>query len=88
MHWHWWTCALVVVALGVVDRLLLWLEDHDWIYYRTRRPSLTSVATALFHLQAIVEHEKQHIVDEQRKIQDDRAEEDDIPPPPLELPKA
>lgn len=88
MNWHWWQWALVVAALGCVDRLLLWAEDHDWIYYRRHKPSRTSMATALFQLQSIVQPEKQHVVDEERKIQDDREEEDDIPPPPLDLPKA
>ena len=88
MHWHGWQWALVVVALGLVDRLLLWAEDRDWIYYRTRKASLTSVASALFQLQAIAQPEKQHIVDQQRKIHEESADEDDSPPPPIDdLPK-
>jgi hypothetical protein len=88
MYWHWWKWALVVVALGIVDRLLLWAEDNDWIYYRKRKANWTSMATSLFQLQSIVQPEKQHIVDQQRKIHEEKEDEDDIPPPPLdELPK-
>jgi hypothetical protein len=87
MHGHWWKWALVVVALGLVDRLLLWAEDRDWIYYRKHKPSGTSMATALFQLQAIAQPEKQHVVDQQRAIQDERTDEDDIPPPLDDLPK-
>jgi hypothetical protein len=87
MHWLKWT--LIVVAVGLVDRLLLWLEDRDWIYYRTRKPKLTSVATALFQLQAIVQPEKQHIVEQQREIREE-GDEEGAPPSrrdDLELPR-
>ena len=84
MHWHWLRWALVAVALAVIDRLLLWAEDRDWIYYRTRKVKLSGVASALLHLQAIVEHEKQHIVEQQRKIHEESADEGDGPPPPFD----
>lgn len=85
-----WTLITVAVVFGafVIDRLLLWAEDRDWIYYRKRKPNITSVGTALFQLQAIVQPEKQHIVDQQLEIKEDEDEDGDkgrkrkLPAPP------
>jgi hypothetical protein len=82
---------LIAVGIGVaafvVDRLLLWAEDRDWIYYRKRKPNITSLGTALFQMQAIVQPEKQHIVEQELEIKEDEDEEGDkggkrkLPPP-------
>ena len=55
----------------------LWAEDHDWIYYRKRKPNITSLSTALFQMQAIVQPEKQHIVDQKLEIKEDEDEDGD-----------
>lgn len=81
--------AGIAVALLVIDRLLLWAEDRDWIYYRKHKPSITSLGTALFQLQAIMEPEKQHIVETRREIKEDEDDDGDgkpKPPPGLEPP--
>jgi hypothetical protein len=87
-----WTAIglAIVAALLVVDRLLLWAEDRDWIYYRKRKPSITSLGTALFQMQAIVQPEKQHIVEARREIKEDEDDDGDGkpgPPPAPGLPK-
>ncbi|HWE31713.1 MAG TPA: hypothetical protein VHB97_27115 [Polyangia bacterium] len=93
MHWMKWTSITIGIAAAVfvIDRLLLWAEDHDWIYYRTRKPSITSLSTALFQMQAIVQPEKQHIVETKREIEEDEDDDGDgkpKPPPTLNPPKS
>jgi len=72
---------LIAVGIGVaafvVDRVLLWAEDRDWIYYRKRKPNITSLGTALFQMQAIVQPEKQHIVEQELEIKEDEDEDGD-----------
>ena len=85
-----WTLISLAVVFGafVIDRLLLWAEDRDWIYYRKRKPNITSLSTALFQMQAIVQPEKQHIVEQKLEIKEDEDEDGDkgrkrkLPPPP------
>lgn len=74
-----WTLITVAVVVGafVLDRLLLWAEDRDWIYYRKRKPNITSLSTALFQMQAIVQPEKQHIVEQKLEIKEDEDEDGD-----------
>lgn len=79
MLWLKWVLIGVGIAVAafLVDRLLLWAEDRDWIYYRTRKPSITSLGTALFQMQAIVQPEKQHIVEQKLEIKEDEDEDGD-----------
>ncbi len=74
-----WTLISLAVVFGafVIDRLLLWAEDRDWIYYRKRKPNITSLGTALFQMQAIVQPEKQHIVEQRLEIKEDEDEDGD-----------
>jgi hypothetical protein len=46
-------------------------------------PSITSLGTALFQMQAIVQPEKQHIVESQLEIKEAEADEGDGKPTPL-----
>jgi hypothetical protein len=79
----WWLrYGLVAVGLLLLDRLLLWAEDRDWIRYRKRPPGASSVGAALLQMQALFEHDKQHVVDEQRAIREDGDEEGGPRPPP------
>jgi hypothetical protein len=73
---RWWMWVLTLGGLGlVVDRILLAAEARGWIYYRKNKPSVTSVGTALFQLQAIVQPEKQHVVEQQLAIKEDEDED-------------
>jgi len=76
MKWTLISLAVVFCAF-VIDRLLLWAEDRDWIYYRKRKPNITSLSTALFQMQAIVQPEKQHIVEQKLEIKEDEDEDGD-----------
>ncbi len=61
----------------MLDRVLLWAEERDWIYYRKRKPNITSLGTALFQMQAILQPEKQHIVDQKLENKEDEDEDGD-----------
>lgn len=83
--WPWGMAGrwgLIAAALFALDRLLLWAEDRDWIRYRKRPPSSTGIGTAFLQMQAIVERDKQHIVDQQREIREDEDEDGGSRPPP------
>ena len=72
----------IAAALFVIDRVLRWAEDRDWIYYRKRKPTITSLATALFQAQAIIQPEKQHIVEAKREIKEDEDDDGNGKPKP------
>lgn len=50
--------ALVVVALGLLDRLGLWMEARGWIYWRRRKPQGSVLGSAVLELQKIFESGK------------------------------
>jgi len=36
---HWFAILIAAaIALFVLDRLALWMDDRGWLYYRKRRP--------------------------------------------------
>jgi hypothetical protein len=72
----------VAAAAWVLDRVLVWAEDRGWIYYRKRKPTIISLATALFQAQTIVQPEKQHIVEAKREIKEDEDHDGDGKPKP------
>jgi hypothetical protein len=75
MLWSKWTLA--ILGLFAIDRLLLAAEDRGWIYYRKRKPHLVSqcMSAALFQMQAILQPDTQHIVEQQREIREDEDED-------------
>lgn len=55
--------ALVVVALGLLDRLGLWMEARGWIYWRKRRTQGSALGSTFLELQKIFESGKaEHIL--------------------------
>lgn len=50
--------ALVVVALGLLDRLGLWMEARGWIYWRKRRGQGSALGSTFLELQKIFESGK------------------------------
>jgi RimJ/RimL family protein N-acetyltransferase len=71
--------AVLGLVAFLVHRLALWAERHGWIYYRSRRGSgLGSVMSAI---DPIYNPGKQHQLEEQRRLEDDRDNEDSGAPP-------
>ena len=83
-----WPVTVVVTpaALLVLDRLLRWMEDRGWIYYRRFKPSGNGAGDALAEFQAMLQPNAQQVVivkQERRGERDDDGGPDkDKPPPP------
>jgi Family of unknown function (DUF6191) len=73
----------VLVALGLavflLHRLALWAERRGWIYYRNRRGS--ALGSVLGAIDPIYNPGKHHQLEEQRRLEDDRDDEDSGAPP-------
>jgi hypothetical protein len=63
-----------VVALLLVDRLLLAAESRGWIYWRRRRSSPGTRASALLELHAMLEPDRRHTAE---ILREETQEEDD-----------
>lgn len=67
----WPTVTLALVAAGVIlwllDRLLLIAEGRGWIYWRRIKPHASSLGSAMLTVQALLEPEKQHVVEERER---------------------
>jgi hypothetical protein len=61
-----WGVALVAAALAL-DRLALWMERRGWIYWRRRRATSGARSSALLSLHALLEPEREHLVEVQRQ---------------------
>jgi iron-sulfur cluster repair protein YtfE (RIC family) len=56
--------ALVLVALGLLDRLGLWMESRGWIYWRKRKPQGSALGATFLELQKIFESGKtEHVIE-------------------------
>jgi hypothetical protein len=73
--------VLVGIAGGMyaLDRLGLWLEARGWIYYRTKRGSV-SLGMAVLETQALLDPAKRHVL-EAPQTEPDEGESGDRPPP-------
>lgn len=58
--------AAGVVALWLLDRAALWAEDRGWIYWRKRQPDRATSGNAMLEVQALLEPQKVHVVEERR----------------------
>ena len=76
--WHWliWGAAAIglVVALVLLNRLCLWLEDHGWLYYRRKKPS-SSPMSAWVAMQQFIEPGMKHVVDIRHSVQSESEQE-------------
>jgi hypothetical protein len=81
--WTWLGAAALAGACGwLLDRALLAAERRGWIYYRKRRASPGTAASAALDVHALLEPSRRHVVGEQRAVrhEDDGQGE----PPPVE----
>jgi hypothetical protein len=76
MTWIGWA-AVAVVVLIVVDRLALAAESRGWIYWRRRKPTRSTVGTAVLRVQAIFEPQIEHVVEERAEIGADQPGDDE-----------
>ncbi len=71
MALNWFTVAgwgaVGAVALWLLDRAALWAEDRGWIYWRKRQPDRATSGNAMLEVQALLEPQKVHVVEERRE---------------------
>src|SRR5262245_18192143 len=84
MTWLTWG-AIVAASLWLADRLLLWMEAREWIYWRRRKgtPVRPGVVRASLELQTLLEPEKRYVLElkkEEKTVEDDEG----APPDPLD----
>lgn len=79
------------ICLFIVDRFLLWVESHGWIYYRRKKASPGSFSTAFLEVHSILEPSKKATINELRKTKHeeehagDPVNEDDKPEPGAQI---
>jgi len=80
-----WVGVLAAIGMGLwlADRLLLWLERREWIYWRRRKgtPSRASVASAALEMHALLEPEKRYVL-VLKKQEKALADDEGAPPDP------
>lgn len=54
----------VAITLWLLDRLGLYMEKKGWIYYRYKKASPGTTASALLELHSILEPSKKHLVEQ------------------------
>lgn len=64
--------ALIIIALWAVHRLLLWMEDRGWIFYKKKQPTRVSIGSALLEVQSILDPGKKAVIEEIRKVEHDQ----------------
>ncbi|MEW6336371.1 MAG: hypothetical protein ACOY3Y_18415 [Acidobacteriota bacterium] len=78
--WHWLGAAAAVAASGwILDRGLLAAERRGWIFYRKRRASPGTAASAALEVHALLEPWRRHEAEERRAV---RHEDDGQGEPP------
>jgi len=56
--------VLVLVALGLLDRLGLWMEARGWIYWRKRKAGGSALGSTFLELQKVFESGKaEHVIE-------------------------
>jgi hypothetical protein len=58
---------LIALALFAVDRVALWIEARGWIYWRKVKPKGGGMSRTLTSMQAFVEPEIQHVIEERQQ---------------------
>lgn len=66
---------LVPPGIWLLDRLLLWMEWRGWIFYRMSRPDSRSVGPAFLEIDALLQPQKRHILEQ--KVQQKQQEDDE-----------
>jgi hypothetical protein len=61
-----WGAGVLAAALAL-DQLALWMERRGWIYWRRRRATSAVRSSALLSLHALLEPEREHLVEVQRQ---------------------
>ena len=70
-----------IVGLFAFDRLLLWMEAKEWIYWRKRKPmGGGGIAAGLTAMHQTVEPEVRHVIEEREQRRTADTSEQGAPP--------
>lgn len=74
--------AATGVLLWLADRVLLWMERREWIYWRRSKgtPSRAGLVRASLELQTLLEPEKRYVLELKKE---EKTLEDDAGAPPV-----
>jgi len=75
-----WVIA-IAVALYMLHRLGLWMEERGWIYYRKKHGSSGSLSSAFLEVQALLEPSQRHVLEIKREDDSEQDESGDPPSP-------
>ena len=75
MKWLPLLLVAAILPLGyLADRVLLWMEDRGWIFYRRSRPDPKNLGPAFLEIDALFQPSKGHVLEQ---TIDQHVEEDD-----------
>ncbi len=57
----------IAIFLVLLDRLLLYCERRGWIFYRKKKPSPGTAASAFLEVHSLIEQGKKHVVEIQKE---------------------
>jgi hypothetical protein len=69
-----WAMAALVVLVAF-DRLLRWMEDRGWIYYRAKRAHPDAMGAAALELERLVNPGATHVLQMTRRRRVDKRQE-------------
>ena len=64
--------AAAAALLFLLDRALLRMEERGWIYYRRKRGHADRMGEAAFRVQAMLEPDKQYVIQEKERAKEER----------------
>lgn len=70
----------LIAVLAAADRLLLWLEERGWLYYRRRKPNLRGSVYHMLELQSVFDPGAEQV---QEVIVEEEQQEDESGDPPV-----
>ncbi|MEE2777860.1 MAG: hypothetical protein VYE73_13985 [Acidobacteriota bacterium] len=83
---RWLIGGMVVIGLVIaglaLDRLLLWMESRGWMYWRrAQHRTGGAMGNALMEMQALLQPQARHVVEEQTRVRREESESGDAPSP-------
>ena len=68
----------IAAALFVLDRAALAAEERGWIYWRRRKASPGTRASAMLEMQSLLEPAKRHVIEAQQVEREEADEGEEI----------
>lgn len=76
MKWLPFLLVAAILPLGyLADRVLLWMEDRGWIFYRRSRPDPKNLGPAFLEIESLFQPDKRQVLE--RKLDQHVKEDED-----------